>query len=71
MKIDKIYPKLNEIESEIESLKILILERYQIPKQWISLRGMGKILGSEQELEHSIKEAKKSLFKENRNVLSG
>ncbi|OQX53675.1 MAG: hypothetical protein B5M48_02780 [Candidatus Omnitrophica bacterium 4484_213] len=71
MKIDKIYPKLNEIKSEIESLKILILERYQVPKQWISLRGMGKVLVSENELEYSIKKAKKSLFKGDKDVLSG
>ena len=60
---EEIYPELKKIENEIQSLKVLVLQTYQIPKQLVSLRGMGKLLTSEEELEKSIQEAKKSLFK--------
>ena len=60
---EEIYPELKKIEHEIQSLKVLVLQTYQIPKQLVSLRGMGKLLVSEEELEKSIQEAKKSLFK--------
>ena len=63
IKTKQIYPELKEIKSEIQNLKVLILQTYQIPKQLVSLRGMGKLLVSEDELEKSIKDAKKSLFK--------
>jgi len=63
IKMKQIYPELKEIKSEIQNLKVLILQTYQIPKQLVSLRGMGKLLVSEDELEKSIKDAKKSLFK--------
>lgn len=64
--MESIYPKLNKIEKEIQSLKILIMNTYQIPKKFVSLKGMGKLLVSENELEKSIGEAKKSLFKSKR-----
>ena len=57
-----IYPRLDAIENEIKNLKLLIL-RYQKPKKLVSLRGIGKLLVSEKELDESIEEAKKSLFK--------
>lgn len=60
---EEIYPELKKIENEIQSLKVLVLQTYQIPKQLVSLRGMGKLLVDEEELEKSIQEAKKSLFK--------
>ena len=63
MRQERIYPELKKIENEIQNLKILILQTYQIPKQLVSLRGMGKLLVSEEELEKSLEEAKKSLFK--------
>jgi len=63
MKQEEIYPELKKIENEIQNLKILILQTYQIPKRLVSLRGMGKLLVSEEELEKSLEEAKKSLFK--------
>ena len=63
MKEERIYPELKKIENEIQNLKILILQTYQIPKRLVSLRGMGKLLVSEEELEKSLEEAKKSLFK--------
>jgi len=63
MKEEGIYPELKKIENEIQNLKILILQTYQIPKRLVSLRGMGKLLVSEEELEKSLEEAKKSLFK--------
>ena len=59
----EIYPELEEIKNEIQNLKVLILQTHKIPKQLVSLRGMGKLLVSEEELEKSIEEAKKSLFK--------
>lgn len=58
-----IYPELEEIKNEIQTLKVLFLQAYFIPKKLVSLRGMGKLLVSEAELEKSIEEAKKSLFK--------
>ncbi len=60
---EEIYPELKKIENEIQSLKVLVLQTYQIPKQLVSLRSMGKLLVNEEELEKSIQEAKKSLFK--------
>lgn len=63
MEAKEIYPELKKIEDEIQGLKVLILQTYQMPIQLVSLRGMGKLLVSEEELEKSIKEAKKSLFK--------
>lgn len=63
MKLEQIYPELEEIKNEIKSLKILIIESRQTPKQIVSLRGMGKLLVGEEELGISIKEAKKSMFK--------
>lgn len=62
-----IYPKLNQIEKEIQSLKVLIMQSYQIPKKLVSLRGMGKLLVEEEELEKAIGEAKGSLFKSEHN----
>jgi len=63
MKLEQIYPELEEIKNEIRSLKILIIQSRQTPKQIVSLRGMGKLLVNKKELEISIKEAKKSVFK--------
>jgi len=61
MKLEQIYPELEEIKNEIRSLKILIIQSRQTPKQIVSLRGMGKLLVNKKELEISIKEAKKSV----------
>lgn len=52
--------KINQIESELNNLKNWISAKKNNP---VSLRGMAKILVSEQELEKSIGEAKKSLVK--------
>ena len=56
---EPIYKKLNEIENEIQGLKLLILQQRE-QKQIVSLRGIlkgVKITGQE------IEEAKRSLFK--------
>ncbi|RLJ02786.1 MAG: hypothetical protein DRP10_00205 [Candidatus Aenigmatarchaeota archaeon] len=60
MKLEQIYPELEEIKNEIRSLKILIIQSRQTPKQIVSLRGALKgIKVSEEDIE----EAKKSVFK--------
>jgi len=61
--MQSIYPKLNEIESEIQGLRALVMGAYQIPKRLVSLKGMGKLLIPEKELDKAIEGAKKSLFK--------
>ena len=50
--------KISQIEDELNNLKTLISAKKNKPA---SLRGMAKILVSEEELEKSIEEAKKSL----------
>jgi len=56
--------KLEELEREVKNLRGLVLfERDDVlEKKLISLRGMGKLKVSEEELEGAIEEAKKSLF---------
>ena len=55
-----IYAKINQIEDELNNLKNLISAKKNKP---VSLRGMAKILVSEEELAKSIEEAKNSLVK--------
>ena len=52
--------KINQLEDELNNLKVLVSTKKNNP---VSLRGMAKILVSEKELDKSIEEAKKSLFK--------
>jgi len=52
--------KINQIEGELNNLKGWISAKKNHPA---SLRGMAKILVSEEELEKSIGEAKNSLVK--------
>jgi len=56
--------RLEELEKELQSLKgLLLLERAAVAeKKIMSLRGMGKLLVSEDELEATIDNAKRSLF---------
>ncbi len=56
--------KLDELEREIQRLKNLILFREDLlsEKKLISLRGTGRLLVSEEELEEAIAKAKKSIF---------
>ncbi|HIH96987.1 MAG TPA: hypothetical protein HA348_05880 [Thermoplasmata archaeon] len=56
--------KLAELEREVKNLRDLVLfERDALfEKKLVSLRGMGKLIVSEEELEGAIEEAKKSLF---------
>ena len=51
--------KINQLENELNNLKALMSKEGKP----VSLRGMAKLLVSEKELEKSIEEAKKSLFK--------
>lgn len=57
-----IYPELKKIENEIKLIKVMIMES-KLPRKNVSFRGMAKLKVSEGELEKSITEAKKSLFK--------
>lgn len=57
---NKIYPELQEIKHEIQSLKILIIKTQQTPKQIVHLRGMLKGVRISEE---DIEEAKEYLFK--------
>lgn len=62
-----IYAKLSSIENELDSIRTLLRR----PKRVVSLRGIAKSLVSDEELETSIKDAKKSLFKGVDDVLRG
>ncbi|MCK4458553.1 MAG: hypothetical protein KAU52_02380 [Methanosarcinales archaeon] len=62
-----IYAKLSSIENELDSIRTLLRR----PKRVVSLRGIAKSLVSDEELETSIKDAKKSLFKGADDVLRG
>ena len=57
--------KLEELEKEIKTLKgLMLFERDELlGKRLVSLRGMGKLIVSKEELDEAIKKAKKSLFK--------
>ncbi|ODS36020.1 hypothetical protein BEH94_01795 [Candidatus Altiarchaeales archaeon WOR_SM1_SCG] len=63
METIEIYLKLNRIENELMGLKVLLMKSYSVPKHHVSFRGIGKAIVSEEELDKSINEAKKSLFK--------
>jgi len=66
-----IYKRLEEIEREIESMKtFFLLQRSTPQKDIISLRGIAKLLVSDENLERSIEEAKRSFFKGTHDVLS-
>lgn len=56
--------ELEELKKEIQSLRGLILfgKDELLEKRLVSLRGMGRLLVSEDELEEAIKRAKKSVF---------
>jgi hypothetical protein len=56
--------KLEELEREVQTLRSLVLlERDALfEKKLVSLRGMGRLLVSEDELERAVEEAKKSVF---------
>ncbi len=66
-----ILKKIEDLEKEVLELKSLILlkENGVFDKKIVSLRGMGKLLVSEDELEKAIEEAKKSLFTGAENVI--
>jgi ribosomal protein L29 len=63
--------RLEELEQEIRSLKgMLLMERATLAeKKLTTLRGMGKLLVSEEELEAAIDNAKRSLFSGVKNAL--
>ena len=60
----EIAKKLEELEKDIQNLKALVLFENDAlcEKKQVSLRGMGKILVSEKELDEAIEKAKQSLF---------
>ena len=57
--------EIKELKKEIQSLKDIILfgKDELIEKRLVSLRGMGRLLVSESELNEAIERAKKSVFK--------
>jgi len=59
-----IVKKIEDLEREIHNLKSLVLVRENAfsETKLVSLRGIGKLSVSEDELEESIEKAKKSLF---------
>lgn len=61
----EIAKKLEKLEKDIQNLRALVLLENDAlyEKKLISLRGMGKILVSEKELNESIEKAKHSLFR--------
>jgi hypothetical protein len=62
----KIAEKLEKLEKNIQNLRALVLFENDAlcGKRLVSLRGIGKILVSEEELDESIEGAKKSLFQD-------
>lgn len=63
--------EIKEIKKEIQSLKEIVLSGKDdlIEKKLVSLRGMGRLLVSESELEEAIQRSKKSVFKGTQNVI--
>ncbi|MGC1121800.1 MAG: hypothetical protein WBA22_11970 [Candidatus Methanofastidiosia archaeon] len=61
----EIAEKLEKLEKDIQNLRALVLFENDAlcEKRLVSLRGMGKILVSEKELDESIEKAKQSLFR--------
>ena len=64
IKVMDIVKKIEDLEREIHNLKSLILVRENafFETKLVSLRGIGKLSVSEDELEEAIEKAKKSLF---------
>jgi hypothetical protein len=60
----EIAEKFEELEKDIQNLRALVLFKNDAlcEKKLVSLRGMGKILVSEKELDEAIEKAKQSLF---------
>ncbi len=63
--------EIKEIKKEIQSLKEIVMSGKDdlIEKRLVSLRGMGRLLVSESELEEAIGRAKKSVFRGSQNVI--
>ena len=57
--LKQLIERVNRLEKELEVLKLIYPRRRVI----ISLRGIAKLNVSEEELEKSIEEAKRSLFR--------
>jgi len=62
MKTAQIYPELKKIEKELKLIRNSIANKTQ-KKNLISLRGIGKLLVKDKELDLSLIKAKKSLIK--------
>nr|MDO8133838.1 hypothetical protein [Candidatus Njordarchaeum guaymaensis] len=58
--------KIDVLEKEIRSLTSLVLvgKDALLERKLVSLRGMGKLLVSEKELDQFLMQAKKTLFKD-------
>lgn len=57
--------KIDDLEKEIQSLRSLVMfgEDALLERKLVSLKGMGKLLVSEKELDQFLAQAKKSIFK--------
>jgi len=64
MKVMQMEEKLEKIEKELQNLKALIIfgKDTLVEKKPVSLRGICRVLVSEDELEKAIEDAKKSIF---------
>lgn len=58
IKMSMVYKKIEFIEKELKNLKTLVLKE---KKKTVSLRGMGKLLVSNEELDKAVEDAKKAL----------
>ena len=61
--VKEIYPELKKIETEIQVLKILVLQSMQIPKQKTSLKGLMKGVNVSEEDIEEAKKTMKTIFK--------
>jgi hypothetical protein len=69
----EVVKKLDELEREIQKLKNLVLFKEDLlsEKKLVSLRGTGRLLVSEDELEEAMAKAKKSIFSGIEDVIRG
>ncbi|MEK6681326.1 MAG: hypothetical protein AABY79_05100 [Nitrospirota bacterium] len=66
-----IFAKITELEEGIHDLKTIVEIKKTVKPKIVSLKGMGKLLVSEVDLEKAIEQAKKSLSKGIDNEICG
>lgn len=60
--IEALTKKVNQLEAEIEGIKMVLFHSHVVKPALVSFRGMATTKLSEEELDKSIEDAKKSLF---------